>query len=262
MTGTVQDLLEGRTGAKPLIAKSESDQQAAYERRMGGAAPVETGDEQESLEVEGDEQQDAGGDDAAPQLNEFGMTAEQMEALPEAARARLLGNEGKSKTDEDDGAQHGQPPDYADIEASLTEEFGKKSAKKLIETIVKPLMATQAASNQERISAVRERFSGAYPEIKKPEVLRAAVGLAAQLRKPGDDDATAFRRAVVTLYGDRRAQTRAQLNGQLSSPVKPGDKPKPITKDQAREAYFDTYQRTGSREKAQRAFNELNGRSR
>lgn len=261
---TVKDLLEGNIkGVVPLRKRSDDDQRAAFERHASGTSAESEGeDEGDEIEAQGSLDADDG-ESEAPELNEFGMTAEQMEALPPAARARLTGETKQPETAGRDEARDGSDDtDLADIEADLVEEFGKKSAKKLMDRIVRPMRETQRASINGRVERVQEQFSRAYPEIKNPDALNAAVSIAARQRKPGDTDAVAFRRALVTLWGDRKAQARSQLEGQLSSPVKAGDKRPPISKDEATEAYFNTVTRTGSRGKAQRAFRELNGRSR
>lgn len=140
--------------------------------------------------------------------------------------------------------------DPENVERQLAGTIGKKAAKDITDTIVRPLaqqadrVAQQTA--QVRIERVKEKFVKMYPELKRKEALNAVVQSAIRTAKPGESDEAAFRRGLINVYGDRRAEMRSQVANQMSSPSgRSQDRSQKYTREEADLAALTHYQKTG-----------------
>jgi hypothetical protein len=144
--------------------------------------------------------------------------------------------------------------DLEGLERELESEVGKKATKTLMERLVRPLVsqtnAVASQNAQQRVEAVVSQNLKLYPELKGEVARRAVVDAAVRGARQGESDAVAFRRALVALYGDRKAEARQQTQYQMTQPGRPSARPSKPTRDQANIAALHTWEKTGSRDAA------------
>lgn len=220
---------EGRSIFEGAPATKEN-----FERATNGDAPVTGGDEvsNEVLETE---------TPAKPAKTQAPKTNEQPD-------------DGDSVSDDYVSTTQQAPASAIDLEsirAELEADIGKKATKTLMDKVIRPLTeqasGVAAQTAQVRVDRLVQKFGGVYSEIKRPAALQAAVSLAqARQQQTGESDEKAFGWSLNQIYGDRKAEMRAQVAGQITSPTRmTTDGRKPVTNLDASRAAFMEYERLG-----------------
>lgn len=142
--------------------------------------------------------------------------------------------------------------DPENVERLLGLDIGKKAAKTLTDSVVRPLAqqlnGVAAQTQKVRVERLVSKFGRVYPELKRAEAVNAVVQSAIAQAKKGDTDEVAFTRALTGIYGDRKREMREQTGMQMSAPRRTTtDKPVKYTREQADLAALDHLQKTGDR---------------
>lgn len=142
--------------------------------------------------------------------------------------------------------------DPENVERLLAGDVGKKAAKTITDSVVRPLAqqlnGVTAQTNKVRVERLVSKFGRVYPELKRAEAVNAVVQSAIAQAKKGDTDEAAFTRALTGIYGDRKREMREQTGMQMSAPRRTTtDKPVTYTREQADLAALDHLQKTGDR---------------
>lgn len=243
---------------EPAKGKTEAQKMADFARVTGGEPIADAGDDEQILEtagaIEQQEEVDTDLDAAQSSLAANGWSADELSTLPREAVLKMASKMRPAQVPEP--VQEQAPVIDADIdleglERSLEGEIGKKATRLLMDGLAKPLAAkasaSAASSAQVRIEAAVQQNIRLYPELARESVRRAAVEAAVRTPRKGETDAQALRRALVDLYGDRKAEMRAQTSQQMSAPGRPASRPAKPTRDQANIAALAQLEKTGSR---------------
>lgn len=244
---TARELIEsGGMGGYQLKARTEDERKAAFME----VDAVTVGDA-EDTQAAADPVEDEGAAEVQTEsVNQWGLTETQMNALPESAKAALRGNQASEQRTEP-----ARPALDPKVVEKLKETLGDEAAS-MIALLEQSSAATQAVIEMKRQQMIGKHVK-VYSELQKPSVVRTVASLAAEIQRPGESDDSAFGRALVEVYGDRRAETKRQVDGQMS-PVRRTEKTtKPMTADAANIAAFDAYLKTGSVAQAQKLRGDL-----
>lgn len=264
------------TGAQ----KSEDQKMRDFGRALGGmaveqddGAGEEAAEAQDVVEVAEAE----AGDAAAPSsLNEQdraalaadGWSDAEIAEMPRemAIRAASRAQE-RARRDrpsaEGSGQQGAQASglDLDSLEAELKEDLGAKTTKILMDRLVRPMAQSHqgvaASAAQARVEQAVQANIRLYPELARAGVRQAAVEAAVRMQRAGESDAQTLRRALVDLYGDRKAEARAQTGQQMSPPGRSAAKPQKPTRDQANIAALKAFEKNGDRAGAVRVRKQL-----
>lgn len=244
---TAKELIEsGGMGGFQLKPRTEDERKAAFME-----VDAETVGEAEDVQAEPVlEEETERAEVQAESVNQWGLTETQMNALPESAKAALRGDQASEQRTEP-----ARPALDPKVVEKLKETLGDE-AESMIALLEQSSAATQAVIEMKRQQMIGKHVK-VYSELQKPAVVRTVASLAADIQRPGESDDSAFGRALVELYGDRRGETKRQVSGQMS-PVRRTEKTtKPMTADAANIAAFDAYLKTGSVAQAQKLRSDL-----
>lgn len=220
-------MLDGRGEGRSIFDGAPATREN-FDRALTGSKPVAVGADEQF-------------DDAPVQTEDQATEADQEQ--PNSAEA------------DDDVSTMQQAPaaafDLESVRAELEADIGKKATKTLMDKVIRPLteqvsgVATQTA--HVRVDRLVQKFGGVFPELKRPAALQAAIAVAqTRQQKTGESDEKAMGWSLAQIYGDRKAEMRAQVAGQITSPTRmTTDGRKPVTNLDASRAAFMEYERLG-----------------
>lgn len=261
----IEAMLDGKSGGFTPKKQTESDDVLA-ERIFGSEPSVEDEDESEKSVVEAAAPEPQAERESAPEveradeddletLRAAGWDESELKTITrDAAQRHALREMRRGKSERT--AAPVEDAEAGDLEATLAEELGKGTAKKVAPFLSKQqerIAALERSLLSQRVERVVAEFAGAYPEFQRSAVVRDAVIKAAvEQARQGETDSQAVGRVLKQFYGPRsakqtptdRAEARAQVDSQVSGATRTAKSNK-VSKDEAAYAAFRHAEKTG-----------------